>query len=316
MALPTSTSENSTGLSLLILAAGMGSRFGGLKQLEPVGPSGETIIEYSVFDAIRAGFNKVVFVIRREFEDAFREQISRKFSSEIAIDFAYQEIESIPAPFKLPPDRIKPWGTGHAVLSAKQTLTQSFAVINADDFYGTGSFFEVARFLTSQHIKLWPPHFCIAGYRLDKTLSNYGAVSRGICSIDSNGFLTEVTEREKIKPGELGPAFESPDGKWVSLPASTRVSMNMMGFTPDLFPFLEEQFREFLEKSGTSLKSEFYLPAAVSMMIRRGQAKVKVLPVDDQWMGVTYPEDKADVREKIARLVEQGAYPRSLWDAL
>lgn len=302
------------GPTLLVLAAGMGSRFGGLKQMEPLGPGGETVLEYSVYDAVRAGFTKVVFVVRRRFADAFRAQVLARFENQVAVDLAFQELDALPTPFQLPPGREKPWGTAHAVLSARPQVTTPFAVINADDFYGPEAFRQLAAFLSKVR-DTWPASFGLVAYRLGNTLSEHGTVSRGVCEIDSRGYLVSVQEREKIEATADGPRALTDEGP-VPLGVDTPVSMNMMAFTPAVFPFLEEQFREFLEERGSQPRSEFYLPAAVASIIRRGQCRVTVLDTAGQWLGVTYPEDREGFRTSIARKVEAGEYPSPLWNAM
>ncbi len=306
--------KGAPGPTLLVLAAGMGSRYGGLKQLESFGPSGETILEYSVYDAIRAGFSRVVFVIRREFAAEFREKVASRFSSRIQIDYAFQEIENLPAPFRRPPDRTKPWGTGHAVLAARQVVSEPFCVINADDFYGRESYKMLAQSLSDRSITSWPPVYYLAAYRLSNTLSEHGTVSRAVCETDSDGFLKSLKEREKIRKGEDGSPEALEADKWMKLAPETPVSLNLMAFTPDVFRFLEEQFREFLELHGESDKSEFYLPVAVSTMIKRGQCRMQVINTPEEWLGVTYSQEKEYVAKRLWEMTQQGIYPESLWD--
>jgi hypothetical protein len=298
--------------ALLVLAAGMGSRYGGLKQLDPVGPSGETVLDYAVFDAIRAGFDRVVFVIRREFETVFRDQIGAKYAGRIAVDYVFQSLDALPAGFSSPVGREKPWGTGHAVWCASDVIgRQPFAVINADDFYGADSFAQLSGILRTESgtselvVAGAPAEFAIVGFHLANTLSEHGAVSRGICAVGSDGKLASITERTGILRTEVG------SGK--PFAGSEVVSMNCWGFTSTLFAGLDEQFREFLSRHGGDPKAEFYLPAAVSTMIARGQASVSVLPTDASWFGVTYREDKPRVVAAIAALVEAGTYPAKLF---
>ena len=311
--------------TLLVLAAGMGSRYGGLKQIDPVGPSGETVLDYAVFDAISAGFGRVVFVIRREFEAIFREQIGGKYAGRIAVDYVFQSVDALPGGFRLTNAREKPWGTGHAVWCARETVKENFAVINADDFYGQDSFAQLGEFLTKDIVgaesrrdssspgsnsvpgalPASPSVFAMVGFRLANTLSEHGAVSRGVCKSDANGALESITERTGILPTEVG-AGRTYSGEEI-------VSMNCWGFTPELFSRLDAQFREFLSLHGDQPKAEFYLPAAVSTMIGRGQAAVRVLPTEASWFGVTYREDKPRVIAALAELVYRGMYPAKLF---
>jgi hypothetical protein len=298
--------------TLLVLAAGMGSRYGGLKQLDPVGPSGETVLDYAVFDAIRAGFGRVVFVIRAEFADVFRSQIGAKYAGKIAVDYVFQSLQELPPGFTAPPDRSKPWGTGHAVWCAREAVREPFAVINADDFYGADSFRRLAKFLrTPAPISLAnrpassPATFAIVGFRLANTLSEHGAVSRGICTAAGNARLLSITERSGILPTDVGV------GK--TLTGDETVSMNCWGFHPALFDGLDAQFREFLGAQRDSSQSEFYLPAAVSTMIARAEAEVVLLPTDASWFGVTYREDKPRVVAALSSLIDRGAYPAKLF---
>ena len=286
--------------SLLVLAAGMGSRYGGLKQIDPVGPSGETVLDYGVFDAARAGFGRVVFVIRREFEAEFRAAVAGKYSGLIAVDFVFQSLDNLPSGFSVPPGREKPWGTGHAVWCARAAMDGPFAVINADDFYGAGSYAKLAAFLAAAG----PCRFAMVGFRLANTLSENGTVSRGICR-EKGGRLVSIVEERAIARTDVG------QGRRFS--GAEIVSMNFWGFSPSLFPDLEEGLRAFLGSAGTDPKAEFYLPAAVSAMIGAGTASVEVLASDDSWFGITYREDKAHVVAAVAALVGAGAYPARLF---
>ncbi len=292
--------------TLLVLAAGMGSRYGGLKQIDPVGPSGETVLDYAVFDALRAGFGRVVFVIRRDFEELFRTQIGARYTGKIAVDYVFQSIDALPPGHTPPADREKPWGTGHAVWCARDAVKENFAVINADDFYGADSFNRLAAFLTAAPAKsAAADEFAIVGFRMANTLSENGAVSRGVCATDGAGHLASIVETHGITAAEVGP------GKKFS--GDTIVSMNCWGFTPALFAGLDAQFREFLAARGAEPKSEFYLPGSVSTMIGRGEATVRVLPTDSAWFGVTYREDKPRVQAALLELVQAGRYPARLW---
>jgi len=296
--------------ALLVLAAGMGSRYGGLKQLDAVGPNGEFIIDYSVFDAIRAGFGKVVFVIRKDIENIFRESISKRYEKLIDIEYAFQEIDSIPDNYKVPSERSKPWGTGHAVLVAEKLINEPFAVINADDFYGQTGYKLIADFLK----KTTKGQYAMVGFRLDKTLSKNGTVSRGICKINKTTCLDEVNEMTKISQNTNGMIENiSHDGTVITLTGAETVSLNMWGFQIDFFDILNQLFIEYLEKNLNMPNSEFYLPAAVHSAIHRNLATVKVLQSHDNWFGVTYQEDKTSVMRKIKKLTEQKLYPEKLF---
>lgn len=298
-------------LSLVVLAAGMGSRYGGLKQIDPVGPGGETVLDYAVFDALRAGFTRVVFVIRRDFEARFREQIGARYAGRATVDYVFQSLDALPAGFTPPAGREKPWGTGHAVWCARDALDGNFAVINADDFYGADSFAQLARFLgpaagrPAPSLNDRPAHFAMVGFRLANTLSEHGMVSRGVCTVDGTGALQSIVEQSGIAAEEVGAGRK--------YAGDTVVSMNCWGFTPALSVGLDAQFREFLTTRGAEPKAEFYLPAAVSTMIARGEATVRVLPTESAWFGVTYREDKPRVEAAIAELVRAGRYPTRLW---
>ena len=301
------------GPTLLVLAAGMGSRFGALKQIEPMGPSGETVLEYSIFDAIRSGFGRVVFVIRRDFEEQFRTKVSSLFEDRIAVDYAFQELDDLPEPYTLPEGRTKPWGTAHAVLAARDIVKSPFAVINADDFYGEDAFRALADFLKRVPTEIIPAKFCMVAYELGKTLSPNGTVSRGICTVDPQGCLESIREMEKIASSDDGPEALMPDGTITSLSPTTPVSMNMMGFTPMIFDMLDERFRSFLETRGHDLKAECYLPESVAHAISKGYATVEVLKTKARWMGITYAEDRAAFRTDILAKCDNGEYPHCLW---
>ena len=296
--------------TLVVLAAGMGSRYGGLKQVDPVGPSGEAILDYSVFDAIRGGFGKVVFVIRKDFESEFREKVGRKYEGHVAVDYCFQDLADIPAPFKVPEGRTKPWGTAHATRAARGVVREPFAVINADDFYGRDAFARLASALSaSDPAKL---HFCMVGYRLDLTLSANGSVARGICDVSPDGLLRGVKEMTKlVKAGDVAENLED-EANPVKVPLDARVSMNCWGFTPRIFDELEARFAKFLSERGTEMKSEWYIPFVVDELIREGKADCRVLPTDSSWFGVTYREDKPFVVDSIRKLVEAGEYPANL----
>jgi NDP-sugar pyrophosphorylase family protein len=296
--------------TLLILAAGLGSRYGGLKQLDSVGPAGETILDYAVFDAVRAGFGRVVFVIRRDFEAAFRTQVAARYAGRVAVDFVFQAIDALPAGFAPPAGREKPWGTGHAVWCARDAIHEPFAVIGADDFFGRDAFQKLAKFLentkrqTPNAKQTEPAPFCMVGYRLDRTLSEHGTVSRGVCEVGADGLLRGIVERTAIDPAQLGPG---------GLRGDATVSMNCFGFTPALFPALDAQLGEFLRAAGGDAKREFYLPAVVSAMIARGDATVRVLPTPGEWFGITHRGDRPRVVAALAALVQHGAYPAKLF---
>lgn len=295
-------------LTLVVLAAGMGSRYGGLKQIDPMGPAGETVLDYTVFDAVRAGFGRVVFVIRRDFEAEFRALIGARFTGRgITVDYVFQSLDALPAGHSLPSGRVKPWGTGHAVWCARDALTGPFAVVNADDFYGAGSFAKLAEFLrAAESTQKSPPEFAMVGFRLANTLSEHGAVSRGVCSVGADGVLAGIQEHTGILASEVG------TGAGCKYDPETIVSMNCWGFTTDFLPRLDARWLAFLAAHGASEKTEFYLPFAVNELLAAGEAGVRVLPTDDSWFGVTYREDKPRVQAAIAALVANGVYPSPL----
>lgn len=298
--------------TLVILAAGMGSRYGGLKQLEGVGPSGETIMDYSIFDAVRAGFERAVFVIRPEMESAFRAQIGSRYENRLPVDYAYQKLDALPDGYALPAGRTKPWGTGHAVLAAREVLAGPFAVVNADDFYGARSFAVLGDFLRSP-ANADPPTYAMVGFTLRDTLSDAGHVNRGCCKTDAAGLLESIEEVVGIeRDGENG-RYVDEAGATKALAGDTIVSMNTWGFPADFLTALDERFDAFLSEFGDSDKAEFYLPAAVQELMHAGRARVRVLPTSDRWCGVTYPDDKAFVIEMIRALVSEHVYPEKLW---
>jgi len=294
--------------TLLVLAAGMGSRYGGLKQIDPVGPAGETIIDYSIYDAMRAGFGKLVFVIRKDIEAQFREIIGARFEKRIAVEYVFQELDKLPAGYSLPAGRTKPWGPTHAILMAADTIGEPFAAINADDFYGA----EAYRLL-AQHLTSGTTDYAMVGFILRNTLSKFGSVARGVCRVDENNHLKSVVEMMKIEPDGGGAKNTNAAGQITKLTGEEAVSMNFWGFTPALFPQLKTQFEAFLKKSGNELKSECYIPSTVNDLVVVGQAKVKVLRTNDFWFGVTYREDRPQVVESIRQLIAQGKYPEKLW---
>lgn len=297
--------------TLLVLAAGMGSRYGGLKQVDPVGPSGETIIDYSIHDALGAGFGRVVFVIRREIEKAFREMVGQRFEKKADVSYAFQELDRVPSGFKVPSKRTKPWGTGHAILIAESEVHESFAVINGDDFYGPSSFRSLADYLKAVRDSE-AAEYSMVGFVLRKTLSEFGSVSRGVCETDSQGFLRNVVERTKIEKAGAGAKYTDERGEKHSFSGDELVSMNLWGFTPSIFEHLKRQFDEFLRAKGDEEKSEFYIPTVVNQLVAEGRARVKVLPTPEQWFGVTYQEDRPHVSEGIRKLVDAGIYPGQL----
>ena len=301
-------------LSLLILAAGMGSRYGSLKQLDQMGPSGETVMDYSVFDALRSGFDRIIFVIRKDFEEEFKNVIGKRYEGKVKIEYAFQDLNDLPGNFKCPEGREKPWGTGHAVYAARELLTEPFAVINADDFYGRDSYVQLANYLTD------PPapgkvRGCIASFILSNTLSENGSVSRGICTDNGNGLLMNVVENTKIyrraSDGKVVSLMD--DGKEVELTGNEAASMNSWGFMPEMVGEIEKLFIEFLEARGTELKSEFYLPGVVDSLIRSGKAEIAMRCSKDSWFGVTYKEDRPLVQAALKNLVDSGAYPEKLF---
>ena len=299
--------------TLLVLAAGMGSRYGGLKQLDGIGPNGETIMDYSIYDAIRSGFGKVVFVIRHDFEKDFKEKILSKYENHIAVDVVFQSIDKLPDGFVPNPERTKPWGTNHAVLMGSEIIREPFAVINADDFYGQDSFRVLAKALTDMEGKTG--EYCMVGFRVGNTLSESGEVSRGVCHISDDGFLTTVTERHHIMRRDGGAvSFLDESGDAIVLDDNALVSMNMWGFTPDYFEYSKKAFVEFLSEHGNDLKTEFYIPSMVNELITRGAASVKVYDTTSSWFGVTYAADKPSVMANVAKLVEEGVYPNKLFD--
>lgn len=293
--------------TLLVLAAGMGSRYGGLKQMDPIGANGETIIDYSIYDAMRAGFRSVVFVIRRDIERQFREVIGARFEKKIAVEYVFQELDKLPPGVRVPANRTKPWGTGHAILMAADAIRGPFAAINADDFYGANSFRVLAG-----HLKSGGADFAMVGFILRNTLSEYGSVARGVCSATHDRFLESVTEMTKIERDGAGVTAAGGDGKALRLTGEEIVSMNMWGFAPPLFGELRERFEVFLHKHGNEEKSEFYIPSAINEIVQAGRARVKVLRTPDAWFGVTYREDRTFVVNGIRGLIARGEYPERL----
>lgn len=297
--------------TLFVLAAGMGSRYGGLKQLDGLGPNGETIMDYSIFDAIRGGFGKLVFVIRKSFEKDFREKIISKYENHIPVEVVFQELNDLPEGFACPEGREKPWGTNHAVLMGKNVIHEPFAVINADDFYGRDSFAVLGKELTGMGGK--KNDYCMVGYRVGNTLSESGSVARGVCETNDEGYLTGVVERTAIERIDGDIQFIDENGRKVVLEENTPVSMNMWGFTPDYFEYSEEYFKEFLTANQGNLKSEYFIPLMVNKLITEETARVKVLDTTSKWFGVTYAADRQGVVDKIRALVDAGEYPEKLF---
>ena len=299
--------------TLFILAAGMGSRYGGLKQLDGLGPNGETIMDYSVFDALRAGFGKVVFVIRKDFEEDFRRVVIAKYADKVPCEVCFQSLDKVPAGCAYNPERTKPWGTNHAVLMGKDVINEPFAVINADDFYGKESFEVLARFLEGVEGK--KDHYCMVGYRVCNTLSENGSVARGVCAYDNNRHLTDVVERTEILRMDGVIKYKDDQGEWQALDENAPVSMNVWGFTPDYFEYSEEYFKEFLSdpKNMENLKAEFFIPLMVNKLINDGTATCEVLDTTSKWFGVTYAADREATVERIQKLVDEGIYPNKLF---
>ncbi|MBQ5738477.1 MAG: nucleotidyltransferase [Alistipes sp.] len=297
--------------TLLVLAAGMGSRYGSLKQMDGVGPNGEAIIDYSVYDAIRAGFGKVVFVIRNSFAEEFREVFNaERFGKRIEVEYVYQELDKLPEGFTLPAERVKPWGTNHAVMMASEAIDTPFAVINADDFYGRDAYAVIGSYL--KQLEGSEGKYCMVGYEVSKTLSENGTVSRGVCSVDDEGNLQGMVERTRIERVEGTIVFHDL-GTDEPLAENTPVSMNLFGFTPDYFRHSEAFFKEFLAENIDNLKSEFFIPLMVNKVISEGSATMRVLQTSSKWFGVTYKEDKPQLMQKLEELIAEGEYPRNLW---
>ena len=291
-------------VTLLVMAAGMGSRYGGLKQLDAIGPNGETIIDYSVYDAVKSGFSKVVFIIRREFEKEFKERISDQYTGKIQVEFAFQELQALPYGFTCPEGREKPWGTGHAILSALDLISDPFVVINGDDYYGRESFKVV-----SDYYREGADQFSMVAFQLDKTLSIFGGVTRGLCTV-KEGKLDTIIETENLQKTENGISSD----RDIGLDGTEPVSMNMWGFTPVLFDYLKDTFVDFLNEYGTELKSEFLIPSVINDLIQSGREQVHVLRSNSSWFGVTYKEDKPYVMGEIQKLINAGAYPIKLFE--
>lgn len=295
--------------TLLVLAAGIGRRYGGLKQLDKVGPSGETIMDYSIYDAIRAGFGKIVFVIQEELLEEFHAVFDSRLKGKVEVDYAFQKINVVPDGMKFPADREKPWGTGHAVLAAKDKIKKPFVVINADDFYGARSYILMRDSLNVSADN----HYSMIGYRLKKTLSDFGYVARGVCKTSEDNYLQSVVELTRIEKTETGISYTSKDNEKIELTGNEVVSMNIWGFKPSVFGYLEEHFKAFLVKNSANPEAEFYIPTLVNELLLEQCARVRVFESTDSWFGVTYKADKEDVTHKIRNLVDKGIYPESLW---
>jgi hypothetical protein len=300
--------------TLVVMAAGIGSRYGGLKQIDPVGPHGEIIVDYSIYDALNAGFGKVVFVIKEDIEEAFREKVGRAIEKRCETTYVFQKIEDVPSGFEVPPDRQKPWGTGHATLSCRNVVHSPFAVINADDFYGRSSYQTLCDYLKNTRDRDDVYDYCMIGYELESTLTEHGHVARGVCMVSQDGYLAEIHERRRIeKFGELANYTE--DGEnWIEIPKGSVASMNMWGFTPSLFSELEARFPQFLQKNSDSIqKAEYFLPDVVGDLLKEKRATVKVLATNERWFGVTHQQDKPRVEQAIRDLIRLGVYPENLW---
>lgn len=298
--------------TLFVLAAGVGSRYGGLKQIDGVGPSGETIMDYSIYDAIKAGFGKIVFVIRESFEESFREIIVSKYEKQIPVELVFQEIDKLPQGITPNPDRVKPWGTNHAVMMGQEVINEPFVVINADDYYGREGFKIIADYLASLEANS-KNQYCMVGYRVGNTLSESGTVARGICETDADDNLTGVVERTQVMRIDGVVKYKDENDDWVSIDDNTPVSMNMWGFTPDYFQYSNEYFVDFLKDNTDNIKAEFFIPLLVNHLTVNGTVSVKVLDTPSKWFGVTYAEDRPEVVERLQKLVDNGEYPTPLW---
>ncbi len=297
-------------MTLVIMAAGMGSRFGGLKQIEPINKNGEFIIDYSIYDAIREGFNKVVFIIKKENYDIFRETVGKRVESQIEVEYVFQELDALPKGYNVPENRVKPWGTGHAILCAKDKVNENFAIINADDFYGRDAYRVISEFMKENRDE---SKYAMAGYRAENTLTENGAVKRGVCQVN-NGYLTKLIESEISKENGKLKAHALETGEDFYIDSSAPVSMNMFAFTPKLFDYLEEKFVKFLDNNKDDLeKCEFLIPSVIYELITTKQVSVEVLDTSAIWQGITYREDKEKLVNEIAKLTKEGLYPENLW---
>jgi NDP-sugar pyrophosphorylase family protein len=296
--------------TLLVLAAGMGTRYGGNKQLDEVGPSGETIIDYSIYDAIRAGFGRIVFVIRRDIEEQVKERFVDRLQGKIEIDYVFQEITNLPEGVTVAPDRSKPWGTSHAILVTKDKIKEPFGVINADDYYGVESFKILRDFLVNDKN---PDNYCIVGYKLGNTLSEHGHVNRGVCKAGEDGFLSDIVETRQIEKTKEGAVAPGPDGKPLYFTGNEIVSMNLWGFKPSCYDFLGKEFRNFINKYGMDLKSELDIPTSVDKFVKNGEITIQILMSNERWFGVTYREDKPFVVDSIKKMIRKGIYPARIY---
>jgi hypothetical protein len=296
--------------TLLVLAAGIGTRYGGNKQLDEVGPSGETIIDYSIYDAIRAGFGKIVFVIRRDIEDQVKERFVERLDGRIEVDYVFQEITDLPEGVKVSPERQKPWGTSHAILVTSHKIKEPFGVINADDYYGVESFKVLRDFLVNDKD---PNNYCIVGYKLGNTLSDHGHVNRGVCNAGKDGILKNIVETRQIEKTKDGAIAPGPDGKPLQFTGNEIVSMNLWGFKPSCYEFLGKEFRNFINKYGMDLKSELDIPTSVDKFVKSGEITIEILMSNERWFGVTYREDKPFVVESIKKMIRKGIYPARLY---
>jgi hypothetical protein len=305
--------------ALIIMAAGIGSRYGGLKQVDPVGPNGEIVIDYSIYDALRAGFGKIIFLIRKEIEEIFHEKVGQAIDQRIETAYVLQDLDNVPAGFSVPPGRVKPWGTAHAVLCCKDAVDRPFAVVNADDFYGLGAYQVLANHLRQTGDPAGgpasrPSDYSMVGYVLRNALSDHGSVARGVCTITPDGYLDSVHERTRIEKFGEAVKYSENGVDWVDIPADSTVSMNTWGFTPSIFAELQARFPAFLERNAVNLlKAEFFLPDVVNELLVEGRVRVKVLPTGEKWFGVTYPQDRPIVQQAIRERIQQGVYPEKLW---
>ncbi|MCP4544116.1 MAG: nucleotidyltransferase [Chloroflexi bacterium] len=301
--------------TLIVMAAGIGSRYGGLKQIDPVGPHGEIILDYSIYDALDAGFGKIIFVIEKDIEAAFREKVTNTIETRVETAYVFQRLDRVPTDFQIPPGRQKPWGTGHATLSCQDAVDSSFAVINADDFYGRSAFRALYDYAQRAQDRDSVYDYCMVGYMLENTLTEHGHVARGVCTVDRASYLVEIHERTHIERfGEIAKYTE--DGEhWVEIPKGSTVSMNTWGFTPSLFTELQTRLSQFLQENGDNiLKAEYFLPNVVGALIKEKKASVKVLPIKERWFGMTYQQDKPLAKRSIKDLIRQGIYPERLWE--
>ncbi|MBN2582484.1 MAG: nucleotidyltransferase [Planctomycetes bacterium] len=302
------------GPQLVVMAAGIGSRYGGLKQVDPIGPSGEIVIDYSIYDALRAGFERVVFVIRRDIEEVFREKVGRSIEQRVDTQYVFQQLDALPAGYSVPEGRTKPWGTGHATLAAQAAVGGNCAVINADDYYGPASFKILGEYLRSAEDRDGVADYAMVGFRLRNTVTEHGHVARGVCTATADGHLATIVERTRIETFAGAIRFSEDDGAtWTDIGRESLVSMNMWGFTPSIFRELEARFPAFLKERGGNPKAEYFLPTVVNELIQEGKASVRILPTDEKWYGVTYQQDKPELKAFIGEQVRKGRYPETLW---